>query len=242
MTFYRNVVWFCKGLKEYTKSGFESAAKKFNPSDLQVDCTGISYMITGANSGIGKEAALEIAKRGGTVHMVCRNPQYAQEAAKELQEAATTTNNIHVHILDLSDPKAVGKFASEFKDPLNVLINNAGCMVNTRTLTAENLEKNFATNTLGTYILTEKLLPKLKESSTKSRVIVVSSGGMLTNKMDTTDLNFEKMNPFDGTMAYAQNKRQQVIMTEQLALAHPDVYFASMHPGKYIIETETRLK
>ena len=82
--------------------------------------------------------------------------------------------------------------------------------------------------------MTEKLLPKLKESSTKARVIVVSSGGMLTNKMDTTDLNFEKMNPFDGTMAYAQNKRQQVIMTEQLALAHPDVYFASMHPGKYI--------
>jgi len=224
-------VWFCKGLKEYTKGGFETASKRFNPTDLEVDCSGLSYMITGANSGIGKVAALEIAKRGGTIHMVCRNPQYAQEASKEIKEAATNNaDNIHVHILDLSDPKAVGKFASEFKDPLNVLINNAGCMVNTRSLTSDNLEKNFATNTLGTFILTVKLLPKLKESK-KSRVIIVSSGGMLTNKLNLDDLNFEKMNPFDGTMAYAQNKRQQVIMTEQLALVHPDVYFASMHPG-----------
>lgn len=57
MTFYRNVVWFCKGLKEYTKSGFEAAFKKFKPSDLDVDCHGLSYMITGANSGLGKQVS-----------------------------------------------------------------------------------------------------------------------------------------------------------------------------------------
>ena len=55
MTFFRNVVWFCKGLKEYTKSGYETASKKFNPSDLEISCIGQSYMITGANSGLGKE-------------------------------------------------------------------------------------------------------------------------------------------------------------------------------------------
>ena len=59
-------------------------------------------------------------------------------------------------------------------------------------------------------ILTEKLVPKLSASNSKPRVIIVSSGGMLTNKMDFQDLNFEKMAPFDGTMAYAQNKLQQV--------------------------------
>ena len=62
-------------------------------------------------------------------------------------------------------------------------------------------------------ILTEKLVPKLSASNSKPRVIIVSSGGMLTNKMDFQDLNFEKMAPFDGTMAYAQNKRQQVKYT-----------------------------
>ena len=55
MTFYRNVVWFMKGMKEYTKGGYETASKKFNPSDLEVDCSGLSYMITGANSGLGKQ-------------------------------------------------------------------------------------------------------------------------------------------------------------------------------------------
>jgi len=227
MTFYRNVVWFCKGLKEYTKSGYEAAAKRFNPADLDVDCQGKSYMITGANSGIGKQAALEIAKRGGVIHMVCRNPKYAQEAQKELKEASGN-DQIFVHLLDMSDTKAVHKFATEFKEPLNVLINNAGCMINERTLTDGGLEKNFATNTLGTHVLTKELVPKLQKGS---RVIIVSSGGMLTQALSLDDLNFEKMRPFDGTMAYAQNKRQQVVMTEQYAQQFPDVFFASMHPG-----------
>ena len=141
-----------KGLREYTKSGYESAAKSFSSSDLEVDCSGLSYMITGANSGIGKEAAIEIAKRGGIIHMVCRNPSYAEAAQKEIQAVATNQANVHVHILDMSDPKAVTRFAKDFQHPLNVLINNAGCMVNQRTITEDGLEKNFATNTLGTHV------------------------------------------------------------------------------------------
>jgi len=227
MSFYRNVVWFMKGMKEYTKSGYESASKKFNPSDLEVDCSGLSYMITGANSGLGKQTALEIAKRGGTIHMVCRNPKYADEAKTEIVHE-TKNDNVFVHILDMSDPKAVSKFASDFQQPVNVLINNAGCMVNERTITEDGFEKNFATNTLGTHILTEKMITKLQS---KARVIIVSSGGMLTNKLNSEDFNFEKMNPFDGTMAYAQNKRQQIVMTEQYASKYPDIFFASMHPG-----------
>ena len=91
----------------------------------------------------------------------------------------------------------------QFQHPLNVLINNAGCMVNQRTMTDDGLEKNFATNTLGTHILTEKLIPKLQQQTKgKPRVIIVSSGGMLTNKMDFQDLNFEKMMPFDRCMIY----------------------------------------
>ena len=199
MTFFRNVVWFCKGLKEYTKSGFETASKKFNPSDLEVSCNGQSYMITGANSGLGKQVcnityqvltenyvnlclqfyqtALEIAKKGGTVHLVCRNPKFAEEAQKEIQDVSNNSN-IYVHILDMSDPKAVRSFAEGFSEPLNVLINNAGCMVNQRTLTEDGFEKNFATNTLGTHVLTENLIPNLLKASSdeKPRVVIVSSG------------------------------------------------------------------
>ena len=61
--------------------------------------------------------------------------------------------------------------------------------------------------------------------------MIVSSGGMLVQNLNVTDLQFEKMKPFDGTMAYAQNKRQQVVMTEQYAKKYPNIHFSSMHPG-----------
>merc|ERR1711892_1173060 len=125
------------------------------------------------------------------------------------------------------------KFAKEFKEEnerLDVLINNAGCMVNKRELTDDQLEKNFATNTLGTFLMTRGMMNLLKKSE-EPRVVTVSSGGMLVQKLDVDDLQFEKLSPFDGTMAYAQNKRQQVVMTEEWAREHAGVHFSVMRPG-----------
>jgi len=232
MSIYRNSIWFAKGLKEYTQNGYLSAAKSFVSGDLEVDCSGKEYMITGSNSGIGKQAALEIAKRGGKIHMVCRNPKAAAEAKDELVEGSGNSD-IQVHILDMSDPRAVHTFASKFKaenSSLDVLINNAGCMSDPRSVSEDTgLEKNFATNTLGPHILTEALVPMMTKQS-DPRVIMVSSGGMLTHKLDANDLQTENKT-FDATMVYAQNKRQQVIMTEQYAKKYPEITFTSMHPG-----------
>uniref|UniRef100_A0A1A8KQ89 Dehydrogenase/reductase (SDR family) member 12 n=2 Tax=Nothobranchius TaxID=28779 RepID=A0A1A8KQ89_NOTKU len=230
MSFYRNAVWFMKGLQEYTKSGYETAAKHFVPSDLDVNLSGRSFIITGANSGIGKAAAQEIASRGGTIHMVCRDKGRA-EAAKAEIIANSKNQNVHVYIVDMSSARQVWEFAQSFSqnNVVHVLVNNAGCMVNQRELTEEGLEKNFATNTLGTYILTTALIPALKKVE-DPRVITVSSGGMLTQKLNVDDLQFEK-GTFDGTMAYAQNKRQQVILTERWASQHKEIHFSSMHPG-----------
>jgi len=106
MSFYRNVVWFSKGFKEYTRydiwisyllsttstqdyyfrGGYEAASKNFKVADLDVDCSGKSFMITGGNSGIGKCIASKIAARGGTVHLVCRNKTTAKEAQEEIQK------------------------------------------------------------------------------------------------------------------------------------------------------------
>ncbi|XP_061774155.1 dehydrogenase/reductase SDR family member 12 [Nerophis ophidion] len=230
MSMFRNAVWFVKGLNEYTKSGYEAAAKHFVASDLEVDLSGRSFMITGANSGLGKATAQEIANRGGTVHMVCRNKGRADAAKQEIVERSKN-QNVHVHVVDMSCAKHLWDFAQTFvqSNVLNVLINNAGCMVNQREVTEEGLEKNFATNTLGTYILTTALLPALKKAQ-DPRVVTVSSGGMLTQKLNVDDLQFEK-GTFDGTMAYAQNKRQQVILTERWATQHKDIHWSSMHPG-----------
>ncbi|XP_062423037.1 dehydrogenase/reductase SDR family member 12 isoform X3 [Rhea pennata] len=230
MSWYRNAVWFVKGLREYTRSGYESASKRFSAVDIDVDVAGKSFLVTGANSGIGKATAKEIAKRGGTVHMVCRNKERAEEAKEEIM-TETGNQNIFLHILDMSNPKDIWKFAENFKNEhkLDVLINNAGCMVNQRELTEDGLEKNFATNTLGTYILTTALLPLL-EKEADPRVITVSSGGMLVQKLSISDLQSEN-GTFDGTMVYAQNKRQQVVVTEQWAKAHRKIHFSVMHPG-----------
>ncbi|XP_074391509.1 dehydrogenase/reductase SDR family member 12 isoform X2 [Zonotrichia albicollis] len=166
MSWYRNTVWFVKGLREYTRGGYESASKRFNPADVEVDVAGRSFLVTGANSGIGKATAKEIARRGGTVHLVCRNKERA-EVAKEEIVTETGNQNIFLHIVDISNPKEIWKFAEKFRNEhkLNVLINNAGCMVNNRELTEDGLEKNFATNTLGTYIMTTALVPLLEKAA-----------------------------------------------------------------------------
>ncbi|XP_028992816.1 dehydrogenase/reductase SDR family member 12 [Betta splendens] len=230
MSFYRNAIWFVKGLQEYTRSGFEAAAKHFAPTDLDVNLSGRSFVITGANSGIGKATAQEVANRGGTVHLVCRSKERAEQARDEIVQRSKN-QNVHVHIVDMSSARQVWEFAQSFvqSNTVHVLINNAGCMVNQRELTDEGLEKNFATNTLGTYILTTALIPALKTVD-DPRVVTVSSGGMLTQKLNADDLQFEK-GSFDGTMAYAQNKRQQVILTERWAAQHREIHFSSMHPG-----------
>ncbi|NXR92090.1 DHR12 reductase, partial [Hypocryptadius cinnamomeus] len=228
MSWYRNTVWFVKGLREYTRGGYESASKHFNPADVEVDVAGRSFLVTGANSGIGKATAKEIARRGGTVHLVCRNRERA-EVAKEEIVTETGNQNIFLHIVDLSNPKEIWKFAEKFQNEHKLNINNAGCMVNNRELTEDGLEKNFATNTLGTYIMTTALVPLL-EKAADARVITVSSGGMLVQKLNVSDLQSES-GPFDGTMVYAQNKRQQVVLTEQWAKAHRNIHFSVMHPG-----------
>ncbi|CAL8295974.1 unnamed protein product [Merluccius merluccius] len=231
MSLYRNSAWFLKGVNEFTKNAFLSASKRFVEKDLEVSMAGRSFMITGANSGIGRASAMAIAKKGGTIHMVCRNKDKAEEARADIVKESGN-KEIFVHILDLSETKKVWEFAETFKrkyKSLNVLINNAGCIMSQREENTEGLEMSFASNVLGVYILTKSLIALL-EKSAEPRVITVSSGGMLVQKLRTGNLQSDR-GRYDGAMVYAQNKRQQVVMTEQLAKSHPNIHFSIMHPG-----------
>ncbi|KAM7400718.1 hypothetical protein PAMA_005085 [Pampus argenteus] len=231
MSLYRNAVWFLNGIHQYTRKGYEVASKEFAPQDLDVSVVGRSFMVTGANSGIGRATAMAIAKKGGRVHMVCRNKDKAEEARADIVNESGNTE-VYIHIVDLSETRKVFEFAEAFKKQypsLNVLINNAGCMVHKREVNNEGLEKNFATNIMGMYILTQSLIPLLQKNR-DPRVITVSSGGMLVQKLQVDDLQSEK-GYFDGTMVYAQNKRQQVVLTQEWAKANPVIHFSVMHPG-----------
>eukprot|EP00043_Microstomoeca_roanoka_P001217 m.31583 g.31583 ORF g.31583 m.31583 type:complete len:324 (-) comp10697_c0_seq1:384-1355(-) len=228
---YRQVIWYMRGRSHYTKSGYQAAAKHFREEDLSVDIHDKHFMITGANSGLGKCCATEFAKRGATVHMVCRSEDRGQ-AAKEEIERECQGAHLHLHILDMSDLKAVAEFSKKFVadgHPLDVLINNAGCMTHKKVITGDGFESNFAVNVMGPYVLTTMLLPALRKSS-DSRVINVSSGGMLLHKLNADDPQLEK-EEFNGVDAYSQQKRQLVVLAQIWAKEYPFLKSYSMHPG-----------
>ncbi|CAF2315504.1 unnamed protein product [Rotaria sp. Silwood2] len=232
MSFYRTAIFGIKGLSEYTRSGFEAAAKRFNSYDTDADLSDQHIMITGANSGIGKIAALECAKRQAHVYMVCRDEKRGKEAQEEIIRDSNN-RNVELYLCDMSKPQDVTAFTKQFiesQKPLNVLCNNAGCMINERQLINDEHEANFATNTLGTYILTKNFIPILTQNQ-PARVFTTSSGGMYNVKLDPDDFNSIQMRTFNGDLVYAQNKRQQVVMAERLAERHPSIYFATWHPG-----------
>jgi NAD(P)-dependent dehydrogenase (short-subunit alcohol dehydrogenase family) len=193
---------------------------------------GRSVMVTGANAGIGKAIALELARRGATVHMVCRNPEKGETAREEI--ALESGREVELHICDVSSLASVREFAASFNasgSPLDVLVNNAGVLPTERKKTDEGFELTFATNVLGPFLLTELLLPKLRESD-NGRVVMMSSGGMYSSGFDLDDPQLENVK-YNPTKFYAQSKRAEVMLADewQDREGSGGVTFCSMHPG-----------
>lgn len=221
------------GYLNFTKQGFMEHSKKFNAQDMEVKIEGKNCVVTGANSGIGYAVAEGLASRGANVYIVCRNKERGEAALSRIQEMSGN-ENVYLEVCDISSVNEIKSFASRFSSrdvPVHVLVNNAGLLENQRAMTSEGHELNFAVNVLGTYTMTESMLPLLEKGSPDARVITVSSGGMYTAPL-TKDLQFSGDN-FDGVEQYARNKRVQVALTEKWAEMYKDkgVSFYSMHPG-----------
>lgn len=230
---YRNVFWFAKGMKEYSRSGFRSACRSFNLPDLDVDCTGKVFMITGATGTLGKVIAIQLAQKGGTVHLVCRNEEKAEVLRKTIVDITENENSVVVHIVDMSHPQAVFSFAKRFKQNhgiLHVLVNCASTVTQNREIGDDGLERTFATNTLGVHILITNLIPLLNQSC-EPRVVLVTCGSLLMQRLEPVDLQFECMFPFDGMAAFMQTKRHQAVLVEHYAEAYPGIHFSAVHPG-----------
>ncbi|KAL6962544.1 hypothetical protein U1Q18_037502 [Sarracenia purpurea var. burkii] len=230
---WRSTAFGLYGYLNFTKAGYMEHSKKFNPEDMQSKIEGKNCIVTGANSGIGYATAEGLASRGANVYMVCRSKERGEAACSKIQ-STTGNQNVHLEICDLSSVKEIKSFTSRFssKDvPVHVLVNNAGVLENDYITTPEGYELNFAVNVLGTYAVTELMVPLLEKAAPDARVITVSSGGMYSVPL-TEELQFSRAN-FDGVEQYARNKRVQVALTEKWAEMYKDkgIEFYSMHPG-----------
>lgn len=188
-------------------------------------------IITGANRGIGKEAAKELAKTGAKIYMACRNLKSASEAREEIIRE-TGNENIFVKELDLSSPNSIKKFADAFnkdENKLDVLINNAGLWSDKKIISEFGVEMTFAVNVIGHQLLTKLLVDKLKKSA-PSRIINVASH--FAGGLETDDINFEKRK-YNGTLAYKNTKQANRMLTREWArqLENYGIKVYSMTPG-----------
>ncbi|MFX1339175.1 MAG: SDR family oxidoreductase [Promethearchaeota archaeon] len=197
-----------------------------------VDMNGKIVMITGANSGIGKETAVELAKMGATVILVCRNKERGEKALKEIKERANS-EKVELFLADLADQNSIRLMVEEFKkkyENLHVLINNAGLWLMKRSTTSDGYEKTLAINHLGHFLLTYLVLDLLKKS-TPARIINVSSHAHRSAKLDFNDIHMEQN--YKGFRAYGNSKLAILLFTYELArrLENTGITVNALHPG-----------
>lgn len=193
---------------------------------------GKTVVVTGANQGIGKAAAIALAAKGAHVILVARNREKGEAARAEVQAAGPGAAELVV--ADLSSQSEVRRAAAEIKarhERLHVLINNAGVFVPERHTTVDGLEETFALNHLGYFLLTRELLDRLRAGA-PARIVNVSSEAHRGAKMQWDDLQFERTR-YRGFKAYGQSKLANILFTYELArrLEGTGVTANCLHPG-----------
>lgn len=190
-------------------------------------------IVTGANSGVGKETARALARKGAQVVMACRNPQRGEAALAELRADVGAAGQLELMLLDLASLASVRRFAAAFCERyprLDVLVNNAGVYLPRRQHSADGFELTFAINHLGPFLLTRELLPLLQESA-PARIVNVSSAGHMLGWIPWRDLQAERH--YFGLARYCHSKLANILHAHELArrLAGSGVTANSLHPG-----------
>ncbi len=192
-----------------------------------------TILITGANSGIGKAAATELARRGAHVVLTARDPRRG-EAARDEVRAKSGNPNVDLLLADFTSLDEVRRLAKEVNERLprlDVLINNAGLMLSERRLTQDGYETVFQVNHLAPFLLTSLLLPKLKASAPARIVTVTSNAHKRGGPLDFDDLHASRSyTPF---AVYGRSKLANILFTRELArrIEGSGVTANCLHPG-----------
>jgi NAD(P)-dependent dehydrogenase (short-subunit alcohol dehydrogenase family) len=204
---------------------------KWTPQDLP-SLDGRTVLITGATSGIGRAAALELARAGARVVMAVRNTERGEQVAAQMGGRG------EVRRLDLTDLASVRAFGAGWDGDIDVLINNAGVMAVPEGRTADGFETQIGTNHLGHFALTGLLLGHVTD-----RVVTVSSGAHRMGKISLDDLNWERRS-YKRWPAYGQSKLANLLFTfelqRRLATAGSSVRATAAHPGYAATELQSR--
>jgi retinol dehydrogenase-12 len=210
--------------------------------DIRLD--GLNIVITGANTGIGKECARVFYKMGGNVFIVGRSVDKCNAAKEDIlkQDSNPQEERLHVLQCDLASFKSIREFGAEWENlnlPLHILLNNAGIMACPCSTTVDGFETQFGVNHLGHFLLTHLLLPSLKRAG-KARVVNVSS--LAHNGSDIrfdvcgkTDI-YKEM--FGDWKAYSISKTANILFSNELDRRYKGegIRSNSLHPG--IINTD----
>jgi NAD(P)-dependent dehydrogenase (short-subunit alcohol dehydrogenase family) len=206
---------------------------------MSKDLAESTFVITGANTGIGKITAKQLASRGARVILACRSREKTEPVLAEIsRETGTTPGFVQ---LDLSDLDSVRKAAAEIlamNIPIHGLINNAGLV--TRGTTKDGFELIFGTNHLGHYLFTRLLLPKLEQS--RGRVVNVSSDSHYQAKRIDWPALQKPTRTVVGLKEYEVSKLANVLFTKELARREGNkVTVYAVHPGQVATDVWRRI-
>ncbi|XP_066282243.1 retinol dehydrogenase 12-like [Branchiostoma lanceolatum] len=204
---------------------------------------GKTVIVTGANTGIGKETARDMAERGVRVILACRDVTKASRAADDIRRS-TGNGNVVVQELDLASLASIRAFARRITDSesrLDILINNAGISLCPHWTTKDGFEMTFGVNHLGHFLLTNLLLDLLKKSA-PSRVVCVSSKNHHDGSINFGDINWE--GGYNFMKAYGQSKLANVMFARELSkrMEGSGVTAYSLHPGVILTEGGRHVK
>jgi retinol dehydrogenase 12 len=177
------------------------------------DLTGKSVVITGATSGIGEATAIALARQGARVLAVGRDQARGEAVVKEMNRVGGTGEFLLANLLSLKD---VARLADEVRTrtpALDVLINNAGGMFGTKTMSTDDIEATFALNTVAAFVLTSRLYDALAQAN--GRVVNIATGFLGRSKLNVNDL----INPksYSSWGSYSQAKLASIMMTLEQA-------------------------